>query len=76
MKASQRRGEAVTFDQIITIIGSIVGPALGAVAAYYAIRQDLAVLRVRVDNHGDRLDELHRRADQAHARIDDVLSKG
>ena len=63
-------------DHIITIMGSIIGPALGAVGAYFAIRQDLAVLRTRVDNHGTRLDELHRRADHAHARIDDVLTKG
>ena len=63
----------MNWDQLITLIGSIMGPLAGAVAAYYAIRQDLAVLRTRVDAHDQTLAQLHKRADVAHERIDDVL---
>lgn len=59
--------------QIGSLIGSIVAPIAGAVAAYYAIRQDLAVLRTRVDAHEQTITQLHKRADGAHERIDDVL---
>jgi outer membrane lipoprotein SlyB len=65
----------MNLDQLATIIGAVVGPLAGAVAAYYAIRQDLAVLRVRIDAHDQTLVQALRRADDAHGRIDDVLSK-
>lgn len=64
----------MTLDQLATLLGAIVGPIAGAVAAYYAIRQDLAVLRVRIDAHDQTLVQALRRADNAHERIDDVLS--
>lgn len=66
----------MSVQDLITMLSSIVGPLLGGVAAYYAIRQDLAVLRVRVEHHSNQLEQLGKRADQAHARIDEVLSKG
>jgi len=65
----------MNLDQLATIIGAVVGPLAGAVAAYYAIRQDLAVLRVRIDSHDQSLVHALKRADNAHERIDDVLSK-
>jgi outer membrane lipoprotein SlyB len=65
----------MNLDQLATIVGAVVGPLAGAVAAYYAIRQDLAVLRVRIDAHDQTLVQALRRADDAHGRIDDVLSK-
>lgn len=36
-------------------LASLAGPLFGAVAAYAAIRADLAVLRVRLDHHDQRL---------------------
>jgi outer membrane lipoprotein SlyB len=65
----------MNIDQLATIIGAVVGPLAGAVAAYYAIRQDLAVLRVRIDSHDQTIVQALKRADNAHERIDDVLSK-
>ncbi len=35
--------------QLGSLLGSVIAPLAGAVAAYVAIRQDLAVLRTRVD---------------------------
>ena len=61
------------WNQLVTLVGSIMGPLAGAVAAYYAIRQDHAVLRVRLDAHDEAVRQLHKRADMAHERIDDVL---
>lgn len=60
-------------NQIGGLLGGVLGPLAGAVAAYYAIRQDLAVLRTRLDAHDQSLAQLHKRADVAHERIDDVL---
>jgi hypothetical protein len=53
----------------------VIGPLAGAVAAYYAIRQDLAVLRVRIDNLDQRTAQMVQRADHAHTRIDDILTR-
>jgi hypothetical protein len=61
--------------QLGNLIGSVLAPIAGAVAAYYAIRQDLAVLRTRIDAHDQTLAQLHRRADGAHERIDDILTR-
>ena len=63
----------MNWDQMVTLVGSIMGPLAGAVAAYYAIRQDLAILRVRLDAHDEAARQLHKRVDTAHERIDDVL---
>ena len=63
----------MTWDQLVALVGSIMGPLAGAVAAYYAIRQDLAVLRVRLDAHDETARQLNKRVDTAHERIDDVL---
>jgi hypothetical protein len=60
-------------SQLGSLLGSVIAPLAGAVAAYVAIRQDLAVLRTRVDAHDQTLAQLHKRADVAHERIDDVL---
>lgn len=40
------------------LLGAILGPLCGAVAAYAAIRADLAVLRERLSHHNDRLRRL------------------
>lgn len=58
---------------LVQIASTIIGPAIGAVGAYVAIRSDLAVLKVRIENHDAALEQLARRADQAHERIDGVL---
>jgi hypothetical protein len=39
---------------------AILGPLLGAVAAYAAIRSDLAVLKWRLDDHHRRLEILEK----------------
>jgi hypothetical protein len=62
-------------SQLGNLIGSVLAPIAGAIAAYYAIRQDLAVLRTRIDAHDQTLAQLHRRADGAHERIDDILTR-
>lgn len=53
------------FSQIIT---PLISAAFGGVAAYVAIRSDLAALKARMDN-------AEKAADQAHTRIDAILSK-
>jgi len=63
----------MTIDQLVTLIGAFAGPIAGGFAAYYAIRQDLAVLRVRLDSHDQSIMQSIKRADTAHERIDDVL---
>jgi len=60
-------------SQLGSLLGSVIAPIAGAVAAYVAIRQDLAVLRTRIDAHDQTLAQLHKRTDGAHERIDDVL---
>lgn len=65
----------MSLDQLVTLIGSVVGPLAGAIAAYYAIRQDLAILRVRIDNLDQRTAQMVQRADHAHTRIDDILTR-
>lgn len=62
-------------SQLGSLLGSVIAPLAGAVAAYVAIRQDLAVLRTRVDAHDQTLAQLHKRADVAHERIDDILTR-
>jgi uncharacterized protein (DUF2062 family) len=62
-------------SQLGSLLGSVIAPIAGAVAAYVAIRQDLAVLRTRVDAHDQTLAQLHKRADGAHDRIDDILTR-
>jgi hypothetical protein len=63
------------WNQLVTLVGSIVGPLAGAIAAYYAIRQDLSILRVRLDAHDEAARQLHKRVDIAHERIDDILTR-
>ena len=48
---------------------------LGAIAAYAAIRSDLAVLREKTRQNEVIAKEAQDRADAAHARIDRVLEK-
>lgn len=49
-------------------LGQILGPLFGAIAAYAAIRADLAALRARVDM-------LETALGRAHARIDDCINR-
>jgi hypothetical protein len=55
-------------DGAFQLLSAIIGPALGAVAAYVAIRSDLASIKARIENHGEAIT-------RAHDRIDDILSK-
>ena len=48
------------------IFGPLVSALIGGVAAYVAIRSDLAALKARMDN-------AEKSADQAHTRIDSLL---
>ena len=59
----------MSFDQITQILGSIFGPALGAIGAYVAIRSDLAAIKARLENHNESIT-------RAHDRIDSMLRKG
>jgi hypothetical protein len=63
----------MTFDQMLQLAGTVIGPLVGAVGAYVAIRSDLAVLKVKIEHHDQALQTVTRRADQAHTRIDEVL---
>ena len=45
---------------------AVIGSVLGAIAAYVAIRSDLAELKARMTN-------TEKAADQAHDRIDKIL---
>ena len=55
----------MTFD-LGTIIQAVIGAAFGGVAAYVAIRADLADLKARMAN-------VERAADSAQTRIDKIL---
>ena len=59
----------MTFDQLMQILASIMGPALGAVGAYVAIRSDLAAIKARIEGHNESFT-------RAHERIDSLMSKG
>lgn len=48
------------------IFGPLVSALIGGIAAYVAIRSDLAALKARMDN-------AEKSADQAHTRIDSLL---
>ena len=51
------------WSELAQLIGSIVGPLLGAIGAYAAIRSDLAAIRARVQMHGEAIDRAHNRID-------------
>lgn len=59
----------MTYDQIMQLVGAVIGPLVGAVGAYVAIRSDLAAIRARVETHGDGIA-------RAHERIDEILTRG
>lgn len=44
----------------------ILGPLLGAIAAYGAIRADLAAIRARLDHQAERIKDAHDRLDRLH----------
>lgn len=48
----------MTMGELSNILGAILGPLCGAVAAYAAIRADLAVLRERLAHHNERIRRL------------------
>ena len=58
----------MTLEQLVAIFAPILGPALGAIGAYVAIRTDLASIKARIEGHGDAIT-------RAHSRIDEILSK-
>ena len=41
-----------------------LGPLLGAIAAYAAIRADLAAIRVRLEHHAERIKDAHDKLDR------------
>jgi flagellin-like hook-associated protein FlgL len=43
---------------------TFLGPLLGAIAAYAAIRADLAAIRVRLDHQQERIRDAHDRLDR------------
>lgn len=49
-------------------LGQILGPLFGAIAAYAAIRADLAALRARVEM-------IETALERAHERIDDCIHR-
>lgn len=55
-------------DSAFQLLSAIMGPALGAVAAYVAIRSDLAAIKAKIENHGEAIT-------RAHDRIDGILDK-
>lgn len=55
-------------ENLLQLVSAIMGPALGAVAAYVAIRSDLASIKARIEGHGEAIN-------RAHDRIDEILSK-
>jgi hypothetical protein len=58
----------MSMEQLVSLLSSVLGPALGAVGAYVAIRSDLAAIKARIEGHGDAIT-------RAHERIDDILNK-
>lgn len=54
--------------EINQVFGPLISALIGGVAAYVAIRSDLAALKARMDN-------AEKSADQAHSRIDSMLHK-
>lgn len=52
--------------EISQLISPLVSAAFGGIAAYVAIRSDLAALKARMDN-------AERSGEQAHSRIDQIL---
>jgi glycerol uptake facilitator-like aquaporin len=59
--------------------GSIVPQAIaaffGALAAYMAIREDIAVLKANAKAHADSLEDIKSSVTLAHQRIDRVIEK-
>lgn len=56
-------------DNLIHIISAIAPAALGAIAAYAAIRSDLAEMKAQIKMQGEAIT-------RAHDRIDDILARG
>jgi hypothetical protein len=54
--------------EIAQLISPLISAAFGGIAAYVAIRSDLAALKARMDN-------AEKSTDQAHSRIDQMLHK-
>lgn len=59
----------MTFEQLLQLAGTVIGPLVGAVGAYVAIRSDLAAIRARIEGHGESIT-------RAHERIDQILTRG
>lgn len=55
-------------DQVFQIATAIVGPLIGAIGAYVAIRADLSSIKAKIEGHGEAIN-------RAHGRIDEILSK-
>lgn len=54
--------------EIGQIVGPLVSALIGGIAAYVAIRSDLAALKARMDH-------AEKSASEAHGRIDSILMK-
>lgn len=59
-----------------SFIPQALGAAAGALAAYMAIREDIATLKAQVTALKEDNAQAHARADHAHARIDSILGRG
>lgn len=58
-----------------SFIPQALGAAAGALAAYMAIREDIATLKAQVTALQKDNEQAHARADHAHARIDSILGQ-
>lgn len=58
-----------------SFVPQALGAAAGALAAYMAIREDIATLKAQVIALQKDNEQAHARADHAHARIDTILGR-
>lgn len=50
---------------LMTVLQNAIGALAGAVAAYAAIRSDIAALKARVEHHDQMISRAHDRLDKA-----------
>lgn len=58
-----------------SFVPQALGAGAGALAAYLAIREDIATLKAQVIALQKDNEQAHARADHAHARIDTILGR-
>lgn len=58
-----------------SIVPEAIASFFGALAAYMAIREDIAVLKANAKAHSESLDDVKTSVTLAHQRIDRVIEK-